>query len=104
MFESFAEPPVQEEHVHLETEINKEANDESCVQARKARSAEATWERRAIVVARCDGSRPQLATVLAFPCYLVFTPLKLHNHENGPNGANNDNEWPCKFANSCPYV
>lgn len=30
--------------------------------------------------------------------------LELHDHEYSPNSRKNDEEGPCKFADSCPYI
>jgi len=109
VLQALREPPVKEEHVELEDEVDDKADYESGQEAREARSAENVWNgpcggaiRGAIPCCRCR--RPFLAAVLAFPNNIALPSLELDHHDYASDQGDDQDEGPQEFAHSYPDV
>lgn len=96
------ESPVEEEHVHLEPQIDQEADDECGKEALPSRTTDSLWKLECVRV--FCWLTPLLSSILAFPNDLVFAAMKFPDHENGSDTTDDDDKRPEEIADSSPDV
>lgn len=105
VFQSLRITPVEEEHIHLESDIDEERENEYVEQRMEPASAECTRHCRSR--SRCSRRSiraPHLTSVLAFPVDISLGAVKLDEHDNGADGANDDQEGPAELAYPSPEI
>jgi hypothetical protein len=106
MLQSLHKPPIQEEHVHLESDVDQQTENERSEKTLPPRSADGIRERDR--TPRSDVSllrlTPLLSAVLAFPYDLVLPAVEFPYHEDCSNRSDNDNEWPKEMTDTRPSV
>jgi len=104
MLQTLGIPPIEEEHVHLEYQISDKRDGERCEDAVEGCYTKRHRHGDCLCLKLEWGCTVELTAIGAFPGEVVLPSGEFPDHEDRADEADDDDEWPEGFANSCPEV